>query len=218
MLYVDGWDGRALSALLDISISSPCLILKEIFLTLVLNLEIYCLKFSSCLDVQDWMGEFLGLVSRLKRCFSLTSGTDLRPSLILIFCDNSFDTFKLWVNELWWGAAYYCDVLMMNDNSIHCLASLYNPIQKWLVAEKMHIQHLIVKNYKLWLALYISRIYHPRINRSNQESVSYKNLTGSLMRNSKILNLSFSTWIEIHSGVKNLRHIIKKLYLWWKWF
>ena len=149
---------------------------------------------------------------------TLTSVTGLRPSLILNFCDNSFDTFKLWVNELWWGAAYCCDVLMMNDNSNHCLASLYNPIQKWLVAEKMHIQHLIVKNYKLWLALYISRIYHPRINRSNQESVSYKNLTGSLMRNSKILNLSFSTWIEIHSGVKNLRHIIKKLYLWWKWF
>ena len=37
---------------------------------------------------------------------------------------------------------------MMNDNSNHCLASLYNPIQKWLEAEKMHIQHLIVKNYK----------------------------------------------------------------------
>ena len=44
---------------------------KEIFLGLVLKPE--CQKFSSCIDVGDWIGENLILVSGLKKCFSLNS-------------------------------------------------------------------------------------------------------------------------------------------------
>ena len=160
------------------------------------------------------MGEFLSLVSRLKRCFSrwpLVLALDLHSSWIFVTILLTPSNFE-WMN---------C------DGGQHIVAMFWwwmiIPIIAWRASTTRSKNDLKRKRCifntwlskainTLWLSFHISRIYQARINRSNQESVSYKNLTGSLMRNSKILNLSFSAWIEIHSGVKNLRHIIKKLY------
>ena len=58
-------------------ILSRCLRLNDIFLGLVSKPEIKCHKFSSRLDVRDWIGEILILVSRLKKCFSLCSASNV---------------------------------------------------------------------------------------------------------------------------------------------